>query len=210
MTFLATKNHLFQGNGLIYLNDNQKWKEEPLLIPDFDENKWFRTHPLEQIRWTREKNQLCNGYYVNVVKAIKWWKKLELPNLKHPKSYPLEHFIGECCPNGINSVAEGIAKTFQNIVQHYSQKPFLPDRGVPEHDVFETLSEEDYKEFYEAVCRCAPTAQRAFACDNTELSVTLWRSFFKNCEEFPTYNGTPGGFTPRKRKSEYVPTGRFG
>ena len=187
-----------------------QWRAEPLLIPDSIDNRWYRTHPLEQIRWTKEKNQLCNGYYVNVVKAIKWWRRLELPDLKHPKSYPLEHFVGDCCPDGITSVAEGIVKTLEYIVRYYPQKPFLPDRGVPEHDVFEMLSKEEYQTFYRAVCRSAPIARKAFDSTDIEESVKLWRIFFKNCDEFPVYHGKSGGFTPRTQESTYVPVGRFG
>lgn len=188
----------------------QQWREEPLLIPDNIENQWYRTHPLEQIRWTKEKNQLCNGNYVNVVKAIKWWRRLELPNLKYPKSYPLEHFVGDCCPNGIASVAEGIVETLERIAQYYPQKPFLPDRGVPEHDVFEMLSDEDYNTFYRAVCSSARIARAAYDSSDIEKSVKLWRAFFKDCDEFPSYHGEPGGFTPRTQESKRVPVGRFG
>lgn len=34
-----------------------QWKSEPLLIPDREAEKWDKTHPLEQIRWTVEKNK---------------------------------------------------------------------------------------------------------------------------------------------------------
>ena len=155
---------------------------------------------------TIEKNKACNGHYINVVKAIKWWKRKAMPNDKHPKSYPLEHFIGNCCPDGIHSVAEGIAESFKKILC-YPKKPFLPDRGVPEHDVFESLSEEDYQTFYNAVKQYHPLAKKAIESVDTAESVRLWRQFFCNCEEFPSYRG---GFTPRTQKTESVPTGRFG
>ncbi len=77
-------------------------------IMNREAEKWDKTHPLEQIRWTAEKNRNCNTHYVNVVKALKWWRKTQYPDMKHPKSYPLEHFIGDCCPDGITSVAEGV------------------------------------------------------------------------------------------------------
>lgn len=188
----------------------QQWRAEPLLIPDNIENQWYRTHPLEQIRWTKEKNQLCNGNYVNVVKAIKWWRRLELPNLKYPKSYPLEHFVGVCCPDGITSVAEGIVETLEYIARNYPQKPFLPDRGVPEHDVFELLSDEDYNTFYKAVCKSVRIARAAYDSMDIEESVKLWRAFFKDCDEFPSFHGKSGGFTPRTQESKHVPVGRFG
>ena len=98
-------------------SDSQpQWKSEPLLIPDREAEKWDKTHPLEQIRWTVEKNKNCNTHYINVVKALKWWRKTQYPDMKHPKSYPLEHFIGDCCPDDIKSVAEGVVLTLENIV----------------------------------------------------------------------------------------------
>lgn len=188
-------------------SDDGVWRKEPLLIPDYEMDEWYRTHPLEQIRWTMLKNKACNGHYINVVKALKWWKRKALPGKKYPKSYPLEHFVGDCCPDGISSVAEGIVKTFNTIVLRYPIKPFLADRGVPEHDVFEGLSNEDYNDFYKTVKNFAPIAEKALASQSIADSVRLWRQFFCDSEEFPTYRG---GFTPRSAKTESVPTGRFG
>lgn len=194
--------HFFNLDG-----EDRAWQKEPLLIPDSEADEWYRTHPLEQIRWTMLKNRACNGHYINVVKALKWWKRKAMPDNKHPKSYPLEHFIGDCCPDGITSVAEGIVKSLEKIVLCFPQKPVLADRGVPEHDVFESLSEEDYISFYDTVKKYAPIARKALEAPDISESVRLWREFFCGSEEFPTYRG---GFSPRTQKTEAVPTGRFG
>lgn len=69
-----------------------RWKFEPLLIPDREAEKWDKTHPLEQIRWTVEKNINCNTHYVNVVKALKWWRKTQYPDMKHPKELSARTF----------------------------------------------------------------------------------------------------------------------
>ena len=193
------------------MDDKSSWREEPLLIPDYDDNEWHRTHPLEQIRWTREKNQLCYGNFTHVVKALKWWKRLSMPGIKNPKSYPLEHFIGNCCPNGITSIAQGITETLDYIVIHHPTKPFLADRGVPEHDVFGKLTEDEYHVFYLNVKKFAPIAKAAFESESISESVELWRAFFMNCEEFPKYSGPQtGGFTQRTQPATAIPTGRFG
>lgn len=190
---------------------NKAWQAEPLLIPDSEDNKWYRTHPLEQIRWTRSKNQRCFGHYVNVVKALKWWKRVNMKGIEEPKSYPLEHFIGKCCPDAITSVAEGIVETLECIVRHYPTKPYLKDHGVPEHDVFKNLTEEEYRVFYDAVKKAAPIARKAYESKDVGESVKLWRAFFGNCKEFPDYDGpVNSGFTPRTKKTEELPTGRFG
>ena len=193
-------------------DDEAKWKSEPLLIPDREAEKWDKTHPLEQIRWTVEKNKNCNTHYVNVVKALKWWRKTQYPDMKHPKSYPLEHFIGDCCPDGITSIAEGVVLTLENMVSQYPTKPFLADRGVPEHDVFARITDDEYSDFYDAVCETAKTAREAFDCDELYDSVCKWRKIFGN--EFPSApepskNNSSAGFTHRTEKSSAVPEGRF-
>lgn len=190
----------------------EKWKSEPLLIPDREAEKWDKTHPLEQIRWTAEKNRNCNTHYVNVVKALKWWRKTQYPDMKHPKSYPLEHFIGDCCPDGITSVAEGVVLTLENMVSQYPTKPFLTDRGVPEHDVFARITDDEYSDFYDTVCKAAKIAREAFDNDQLYDSVCKWRELFGG--EFPaapepSKNNSSAGFTHRTEKSSAVPEGRF-
>ena len=43
--------------------EGDDWRKEPLFIPDREADFWDMTHPLEQIRWTHEKNAKCNGNY---------------------------------------------------------------------------------------------------------------------------------------------------
>lgn len=192
-------------------SDKSSWKNEPLLIPDREANTWEKTHPLEQIRWTVDKNKRCNGHYINVVKALKWWKKEMYPDMKHPKSYPLEHFIGDCCPDGIESIAEGVVLTLEKIVNFYPTKPFLADRGVPELDVFGRLSDDDYKVFYESVCEAAEKAREAYDCKDFHESVLKWRELFgSKFPEPPTENNSSvNGFSKRTEQSTEIPRGRF-
>lgn len=188
--------------------EDAEWRNEPLYIPDREAMIWDKTHPLEQIRWTQEKNKKCNGHYINVVKCIKWWRKEKYPDVKHPKSYPLEHFIGDCCPDGIQSVAEGITLALEKIVSDYPTKPYLADRGVAEHDVFARLSDSDYQSFYETVCEAAVIARNAFDADSVQESAEFWRQLFGN--KFPEPPQTKDTiFTERKSDSRDIPGGRF-
>jgi hypothetical protein len=130
-----------------------EWKLRPLRIPDREAARWDDTHPLEQLQWAREKNARCNKHFLNVVKALKWWRRLN-PDPKHPKGYPVEHIIGDCCPDGIRSVAEGVTRTLEQIVERYEvdvllgRTPVAPDRGVPGHNVLRRVSPSDFKAFY--------------------------------------------------------------
>jgi hypothetical protein len=183
-----------------------EWKAQPLRIPDRDANIWESTHPIAQIVWTRDKNDRTNKHFVNVVKAIKWWRVENYDEPKHPKGFPLERLIGECCPDGIDSVAEGVVATLEKVVTKYELaaatggKPSLPDYGVPAHDVFKRIFASDFKMFYDQVKVGAALARRAFdSADRTE-SGTLWRELFGAKFPKPPGNGgsgsSRGGYTP--------------
>ncbi len=197
-----------------------EWQLSPLSIPDRDVQEWEPTHPLAQIRWTFAKNRLCNRHYVNVIKAIKWWRRVNFNKPKYPKGYPVEHLIGQCCPDSITSVAEGVTRTLENIATNFqydaslSRTPNLPDHGVPEHNVFRRVSGEDFAAFHSQVCDAAKIAREAFESKSIGKSVDSWKTLFG--DKFPDAptgdddgNGpTNDGYTPRRDVS-VIGGGRF-
>lgn len=166
----------------------EEWQREPLLIPSRDLGRWERTHPLEQIRWTQEKNDHTDGHYIDVVRALKWWRK-QNPDGKYPKGYPLEHFVGDTCPDGVASAAEGVTRALERIRDEYrfhaqtGQKPELPDRGVPEHDVFKKITPHQFATFWRLVEVAAGAARAAIDAETVAESVERWHDLFG--DEFP-------------------------
>ena len=179
------------------------WKTEPLLIPDREASSWQPTHPLAQIEWTFEKSRATGGHFVNVVKCIKWWKKVNHPSLKHPKSYPLEHLVGDCCPDSIGSVAEGVVLTFEEISRAVSlatreQRPRPTCRtGAFDQDVLKRISGEDFARFHKHCSEAADLARRAYDEDDLRSSAKLWRQLLG--EKFPEPPASKGGRRLRTR-----------
>ena len=178
----------------------EQWKLEPLYIPDREARIWKPTHPLEQIRWTHEKNGLTNGHYIHVVKAIKEWKRVTKSLPRHPKGYPLEHLVGACCPDGITYTAEGVVRTLETIKTKFAANaaakitPVLPDHGVPEHDVMQRVTGEDFASFHSRVCEGADIARDALNADSVDESAKLWRKLFgDNFPEPPSGEGNNDG-----------------
>jgi hypothetical protein len=205
----------------------EEWKLQPLWIPDRDAKCWVETHPLEQIRWTWTKNAATNYHYVNVVKAIKWFRLECLSKLEHPKGYPLEHMIGNCCPDGIGSIAEGVVKTLEKIVTDYRSyrvmkvTPGLPDRGVPSHNVWKRISNDDFVAFYDQIESYAKIARLAYDSTDGKVQVENWKKLFGS--KFPdapddddkgngkgraSNNPSGGGYTERSAPS-VIGGGRF-
>ncbi len=197
---LLGSSRLPESDSVAYSPDN------PLMLSDRKTEEWERTHPLAQLEWTYQKNNRCNGNFLHVVKAIKWWHKSQHPEQEHPNSYPLEHFIGECCPDYIKSVAEGVVKTLETMIL-FTEKPNLPDRGVPEHDVFGGVTEAEYQSFYNAVCKAASLARKAYDSKEIDESATLWGQLFGS--EFPKPPKKQVYFTNRTEPTTTVPRGNF-
>ncbi|UJS16661.1 MAG: hypothetical protein L3J17_12205 [Candidatus Jettenia sp.] len=191
----------------------EEWKTSPLRIPDREVNRWESTHPLAQIQWTRDKNARCNKHFVNVVKAIKWWRLENYEEPKQPKGFPLERLVGECCPDDINSVAEGITITLENIISKYQvivrlgSKPTLCDYGVPEHDVFKRITSKDFATFYDQVKEGAQIARKALDSNDRLESGNLWMKLLgKRFPEPPDNSGNKkSSFTTPDRYA--IPTG---
>ncbi len=192
-------NNRGQANAMQLLSEaagEAEWRAKPLRIPDRDANEWNDTHPLEQIRRTRDKNSQCNGHFVNVVKCIKWWRLEHYAEPTHPKGFPLERLIGEHCPDGITSVAEGVVNTLEAIVVSYEVlsliggKPVLPDYGVPDHDVFHRITVDDFSKFYDQVKEGADLSRRAFDSNDRTESGKLWRQMFGSKFPEPPSSGS--------------------
>ena len=208
---------LFDASG-----DGAQWKAEPLFIPDRDARQWQRTHPLEQIRWTTEKNQRTNGHYVNVVRLVKWWWRSKYPELKYPKGYPLEHMVGDCCPNDVTSIAEGFSLTLEEMHRRFNtyaltgRVPFLSDRGVPEHNVLKRLTAREFAAFNQKIGEAAKTARDAYEEKDVAKSAALWRDLFGSKFPSPPSSGSSGtaagaatgGFTQRTKPTQ-IGGGRF-
>ncbi|MDN4617659.1 nucleotidyltransferase [Paenibacillus sp. PsM32] len=199
-----------------YSNENEpEWKTVPLWIPDRDAKEWKKTDPLAQIKWTQEKNKSCDRHYVNVVKALKWWRRINnIP--KYPKGYPLEHLIGLCCPDEIESIGQGVTEVLEGIVNNYPTKPFMADHGVPEHDVMGRVNDEEYDEFYKLIKIAAKTARKATNATTVKESAEEWNKLFGS--KFPTSEATTnsnekGNSTFSKRENpnnSNIVGGRFG
>lgn len=187
------------------------WQRDPLLIPSRDLSIWVPTHPLEQIRWTSEKNARTNRHYVNVVKAIRWWRKGN-PDGTYPKAYPLEHFIGDACPDDVSSVAEGVTRALEVIRDAYQPWQFtrgvpqLFDRGVPLNDVFRRITADQYRTFYDLAAAAAYAARGALDADTNAESVKRWHDLFG--PEFPEPPST--SFTPPSEPAKATTRGRYG
>ena len=198
----------WEGDGGISSRASNEWKKAPLWIPDRDARTWQRTHPLEQIRWTHEKNASTNGHYIHVVKLVKWWWQTQHPEQEYPRSYPLEHIVGDCCPDDVTSLAQAFTETLEEIERRYRQNasigaaPCLSDRGVPEQNVLSRMKDNDFIQFHKKSGAAADVARKAINSVDEGESANLWSRIWGS--RYPVQKG----FTPREQTSQFK-GGRF-
>lgn len=202
------------------LQKGDQWKSEPLLIPDRDAQQWVPTDPLEQIKWTREKNSKTNGRFVNVVKAIKRWRDIDGDG-KRPKGFLIERLVGLHCPDDIDSLAAGIEAALSGIREAYASYsaagivPYIPDIGIPTNNAFKRISTQDFRDFYGRARVASAAATDAIEDPDPSSSNSKWRLLFGG--DFPSDSGGGGSsrgsgpnpvFPTPTRTSEVRP-GRF-
>ena len=191
---------------------SDQWKDAPLWIPDREARKWQRTHPLEQIRWTHEKNAKTNGHYIQVVRLVKWWWQTQHPEQEHPRSYPLEHIVGDCCPDGVTTLAQGFTETLEEIKRRYDRNvgtgavPNLSDRGVPGQNVLSRITASDFRQFHQKSGAGANVARKALNSTDEGESAKTWSQIFG--PRYPVRT-TQQGYTPRSQTGQ-IKDGRFG
>ena len=193
------------------------WRDHPLRIPDRDVKTWESTNPLAQIEWTRAKNRRCSGQYIRVVKAIKWWRKVTPGMPLYPKGYPLEHLVGECCPDKGGTMEELVAATFGTMYARYRRDaeegrvPVLNDHGVISHDVMKRIKPDQFRAFHAHVRDAAAIASQAAACEDPDEAAFLWHRLFG--DKFPRPSGghrtrpppAPPAFPPPKAPASPPP-----
>ncbi|HET7539676.1 MAG TPA: hypothetical protein VFK05_07385 [Polyangiaceae bacterium] len=197
---------------MLLLNEaatRQEWQMKSLRIPNRDVAKWEDTHPLEQLQRARDKNKATSGHFLNVVKAVKWWRYRAQVNTPHPKGYPLERIVTEYCPDGIDSIAKGFTETLENIAQRGPGKPFLANYGTNE-DVLKRVVADDYRAFHSDAERDAIAARRALDEPDQAKSAMMWREFFgpkfPDPPEDASGGSSRGGFSDRTGPSNPGPT----
>ncbi len=160
---------------------NVDWnRAEPLWIPDRKLERWEETHPLLLVDWTSQKNARCNGHYTTVVRAVKWWWRRIHPQPQHLRGYPVEHIVGECCPNSILTPADGIAATFESIASKFQpdvaalRTPPLPSRGVPGVDVLRRVDPREFAHFVREATAAAVISRKAINASTEHETLDLW------------------------------------
>jgi hypothetical protein len=155
----------------------------PLWIPDRTAHEWVATHPKGQIQATVDKNRATDGYYVQVIKLMKFWRDRLTAESCKLKSYILESLIhgsiGSPTSHAIAvvSVLEGVEQKY-GIYRALNAVPVISDPGYGSVNVAKHWESKDFNDFMEQVKATAITARKALDSTDEVESRKLWRQIF--------------------------------
>jgi hypothetical protein len=155
----------------------------PLWIPDRDARKWVQTHPKGQIAASSEKNKATGGYYVQVIKLMKFWRDRLPSESCKLKSYILETLIygsigyPSSHAAAVVNVLEGIECSY-GLYRGMNIVPTIADPGYPAVNVAKHWEPGDFSNFMSQVKTAAGTARKALDSKDESESRKVWRQLF--------------------------------
>ena len=155
----------------------------PLRIPDREVHEWVSTHPKGQIAAAVSQNKATNGYFVQVVKLLKFWRDRLPTESCQPKSYVLESLVHRTIgyptshAGAVVNVLEGIQRTY-GVFRGANSVPIIADPGYPSVNVAKRWSSNEFDDFMVQVQSASVIARSALDNPNQAESRRLWRRLF--------------------------------
>jgi len=156
----------------------------PVWIPDRDAQKWVASHPKGQMEFATQRNADTNGYYVHLVKIMKFWRdRLASPDAR-VKSYILESLIAQCLISEPASYAKAVVAILQQISQRYQSYltlgtvPSISDPGYSSVNVAKRWKFSEFSAFLAEVQAGYKIAKEALDSNDEQKSILLWRKLF--------------------------------
>lgn len=160
------------------------WEDNGWLIADKSEERWLKTNPMGHNLWASGVNKKANGYFVPLVKLVKWWRRENLPHLRRPKGFILETLVAKHMDYKETSYEELFAKFLESVRDEYGWMvlsgvvPSLEDPSVPGNNVFSRVKAEEFKRFYDMAEAHATLVRRAQRETDSDKALTLWQKVF--------------------------------
>lgn len=160
------------------------WEANGWLIADKSEERWLKTNPMGHNLWASGVNKKANGYFVPLVKLVKWWRRENLPHLRRPKGFILETLVAEHMDYKETSYEDLFAKFLESVRDEYGWMvlsglvPSLEDPSVPGNDVFSRVKAEEFKRFYDMAEAHATLVRHAQRETDSEKALVLWQRVF--------------------------------
>lgn len=156
----------------------------PLWIPDREAKTWVATHPKAQIAFSSERNKATKGYYVPLIKIIKYWRDRLSSESAKPNSYIIESLLAQYVISEPSSYGDAVKNIFSRIYSAYQNYltagsvPSISDPGYSSVNVTKRWEFEEFSAFMAEVKSGYSMAKEALDAKDEAESIKLWRKLF--------------------------------
>jgi hypothetical protein len=151
------------------------------LIPDIHLKEWLTTNPPAHTQWTVDVNAKSGSRFKPLVKLFKWWRRVQLADLKRPKGFILECLVAKHMSYTETNYETQFVMLLEAIRDAYGlyvllhAVPHLEDPGVPGNNVFSAVTADEFNTFYNKVKEHAELARKAKNETDDVEALKLWR-----------------------------------
>lgn len=158
----------------------------PLWIPDREAKTWVATHPKKQIEFSSDRNKDTEGYYIHLIKIIKFWRDRLSDENSKPNSYIIESLLSQCILSKPDSYGVAVKDIFYCIHSNYKSYlssgivPIISDPGYPTVNVAKRWSFYEFSNFMTEIKDSLNIATEALESQDESESIKLWKKLFGN------------------------------
>lgn len=156
--------------------------------------EWYKTDPEEHSNWSSTQNDTFSKRFKPTVKLLKWARRENPTQNKHPKSFALEAIVADHMSSTEDHYGKIVHGMFDSFVDTYLFDrslgicPKIDDPAVPGGDLLAGVSDEAFCAFYDKIKTHRDDAAEALFTDDQDEATTYWRRIFGG--RFPAAKST--------------------
>lgn len=146
--------------------------------------EWYETDPEEHTSWSSKQNKRLGGRFKPMVKLIKWVRRENRTQHKHPKSFGLEGFLVENMDGNETHYGQLFHDFCASFVEAYQLHrdmtlcPELADPAIDGGNLLAGVSGEAFAAYFDKIKKHRDDAAKALATDDDEKATKYWRRIF--------------------------------
>ena len=163
--------------------------------------EWYSTDPEEHTNWSSTQNAIFSERFKPTIKLLKWARRENSTQNKHPKSFALEAIVAEHMTTTENHYGKIVHGVFDSFVNSYAIHrslgicPKISDPAIPDGNLLADVSSEAFCAYYDKIKSHRDDAARALDTDDQDKATKYWRRIFG--ARFPASNLAASGYTAR-------------
>jgi len=153
-------------------------------IGNKDTGEWYPTDPEEHTNWSTRENTRLSGRLKPMTKMLKWARRENPTQFRHPKSFALEALLAANMSENVGHYGQlfhDFCDAFVNAYQadrDWGSCPELADPAIQNGNILAGVSADQFCAFFDKIKAHRDDAARALSETDQEKATKYWRRIF--------------------------------